>query len=59
MRETEEEGESCVAGCDNLAAIYESMYGKAPVRMTACDEVIGLPGDVFVGGEDGGGRVAQ
>jgi len=38
-----------VAGCDTLAAIYESMYGKA---------VLGLSGDVSAGGEDGGGRVA-
>ena len=48
-----------MAGCDTLAAIYESVYGKAPVYMTALKEVIGLPGDVFVGGEDGGGRVAE
>ena len=48
-----------MAGCDTLAAIYESMYGKVPMHMTACEEVIGLSGDVFVGGEDGGGRVAQ
>jgi len=48
-----------VAGCDTLAAIYESMYGKEPMHMTACGDVIGLPGDVFVYGEDGGGRVAQ
>jgi len=27
-----------VAGCDTLAAIYESMYGKAPMHMTACKE---------------------
>ena len=46
-------------GCDTLAAIHESMYGKAPMHMTACEEVIGLPGDVFVGGEDGVGGVAQ
>jgi len=48
-----------VAGCDILAAIYESMYSMAPLHMTAYEEVIGLPGDVFVGGEYGGGRVAQ
>jgi len=35
------------------------MYGKAPMHMTACEEAIGLLGDVFVYGEDGGGRVAQ
>ena len=46
-------------GCDTLAAIHESMYGKAPMHMTACEEAIGLLGDVFVYGEDGGGRVAQ
>ena len=33
-------------GCDTLVAIYESMYGKAPMHMTACEEVIGLSGDV-------------
>ena len=33
-------------GCHTLAVIYESMYGKAPMHMTACEEVIGLPGDV-------------
>ena len=44
---------------DTRAAIYESMYGDAPTHMTACEAVIGLPGDVFVGGEDGGGLVAQ
>jgi len=48
-----------VAGCGTLAAIYESVYGKALMYMTACEEVIGLPGAVFVGGEDDGGRVAQ
>jgi len=33
-------------GCDTLAAIYEPVYGKeAPMHMTACEEVIGLPGD--------------
>jgi len=48
-----------VAGCDTLAAIYESMYGKASMHMTAFEEVIGLPDDEFVGREDGGGRVAQ
>ena len=37
---------------------YESMYGRAPMHMTACVEVIGLPGDVFVYGDDGDGRVA-
>jgi len=58
-REREDEGGNCVAGCDTLAATHEYMYGKAPMHMTACDEVIGLPGDVFVYGEDGGGRVAQ
>ena len=52
-------GESCVAGRDTLAAIYEFRYGKASMYMAACKEVIGLPGDVFVGGEDSGGRVAQ
>jgi len=37
--------------CDALAAIYESMYGKAPKHMTAayvlraCEKVLGLPGD--------------
>ena len=36
----------------------ESVYGKAPMYMTAYEEVIGLPGDVFVGGEDDGCRVA-
>jgi len=29
-----------------MSGIYESMYGKAPIHMTACVEVIGLPGDV-------------
>ena len=29
-REREEEGESCMEGCDTLAAIYESVYGKRP-----------------------------
>ena len=53
MREREEEGGSCVAGCDNLAAIFESMYGKSPMHKTACEEAIGFPGDVFVGGSDG------
>jgi len=48
-----------VASSDTLAAIYETMYGKAPMHMTAYEAVIGLPGDVFVGGEDGGGRVAH
>ena len=48
-----------MAGRDTLAAIYEFMYGKASMYMAACKEVIGLPGDVFVGGEDDGGRVAQ
>jgi len=48
-----------VAGWDTLAAIYESMYGNAPMHMTAREEVIGLQGDVFVYGEDGGCRVAQ
>ena len=48
-----------MAGCDNLAAIYESMNGKAPMYMTACEEAIGWSGDVFVGGDDGGGLVAQ
>ena len=43
-------GGRLVGGCDTLAAIYESMYGKAPMHMTACEEVIGLPGDVLVGG---------
>ena len=47
-----------MAGCDTLVATYESVYGKAPVHTTACGEVIGLSGDVFVGGEDDGGRVA-
>jgi len=27
-----------VAGCGTLAAIYESMYGAAPMHMTACEE---------------------
>ena len=27
-----------MAGCDTLAAIYESMYGKVPMYMTACEE---------------------
>ena len=31
-----------MAGCDTLAAIYESVYGKAPMYMTACEAVIGL-----------------
>ena len=48
-----------MASCDTLAAIHESMYGKVPMHITAYEEVIGLPGDVFVGGDDGGGRVAQ
>ena len=48
-----------MAGCDNMADIRESMYDKALVYRTACEEVIGLPGDVFVYCEDGGGRVAQ
>ena len=48
-----------MAGCDTLVAVYESMYGKAPKHMTAYEEVIGLPGDVFVYGEDGGCRIAQ
>ena len=48
-----------MAGCDTLVAIYESVYGKAPMYMTACEEAIGLLGDVFVGGEDGVGGVAQ
>ena len=30
-----------MAGCDTLAAIYETMYGKAPMHMTACGDVIG------------------
>ena len=46
-------------GCDTLAAIYDSMYDKVPMHMTAYEEVIGLPGDVFVGGDDGGGCVTQ
>jgi len=46
-------------GCDTLVAIHESKYDKAIMYMTACEEVIGLPGDVFVYCEDGGGRVAQ
>jgi len=29
-----------VAGCDTLAAIYESVYCKAPMYMTACEAVI-------------------
>ena len=29
-REREEEGGSCEAGCDTLAAIYEFVYGKGP-----------------------------
>jgi len=48
-----------VAGCDNLTAIYESVCGKVPMHMTACDEVIGLPGDVCVGRDDSGSRVVQ
>jgi len=35
------------------------MYGEAPMHMTACEAVIGLPGDMFVYGEDGGCLVAQ
>ena len=38
---------------------YKSMYGKAPKYMTTREAVIGLPGDVFVYGDDGDGRVAQ
>jgi len=34
-----------LAGCDTLVANYESLYGKAPMHTTACEEVIGLPGD--------------
>jgi len=34
-----------VEGCDTLAAIYVSMYGKAPKYMTTREAVIGLPGD--------------
>ena len=30
-----------MAGSDTLAAIYESMYGRAPMHMTACEDVIG------------------
>ena len=48
-----------MAGCDTLAAVHESMYGKVPMYMTAYEEVIGLPGDVFVYGDDGVCRVAQ
>jgi len=48
-----------VAGCDTQAVIYEPMYSKAPMHMTACEAAIGLPGDVFVVGEDGGGCVAE
>ena len=48
-----------MAGCDTLAATYGSMYGKAPMHMTACEELIGLPSDVLVCGDDDGGRVAQ
>ena len=45
------EGEGPGDPCDTLAAIYESMYGKAPKHMTAasvlrvCEKVLGLPGD--------------
>jgi len=41
--------------CDALAAIYESMYGKAPKHMTAasvlcaCEKGLGLPGDFDCG----------
>ena len=35
-------GKRRVVGCDTLAAIYESVYGKAPMYMTACEAVIGL-----------------
>ena len=48
-----------MAGCNTLTTIHESMYGKAPMHMTAWEKVIGLPGDVFAGGEDGGGRVVH
>ena len=48
-RERQEEWGSCVAGCDTLAAIYETLDGKASVHTTTCEEVIGLPGDGFVG----------
>ena len=48
-----------MAGCDTLVAIYDSMYGKAPMHMIAREEVIGLPDDVFVYCEDGVCRVAQ
>jgi len=41
------------------SAIEISKSGRQVVANGACEEVIGLPGDVFVGGEDGGGRVAQ
>jgi len=41
-----------VTGCDTLTAIYESLYGEVPMYMTACEEMLGLPGDVFVGGEE-------
>ena len=27
-----------MAGCDTLFAIYESLYDKAPMHMTACEE---------------------
>jgi len=59
LREREEEGGGGVEGCDTLAAFYESTYGNAPMHKTACEEVIGLPGDVFVYGDDGVCRVAQ
>ena len=35
-----------MAGCHTLAVIYDSVYGEAPMYMTAYEEVIGLPGDV-------------
>ena len=41
-----------MTGCDTLAAIYEYLYGEVPMYVTACEEMIGLPGDVFVGGEE-------
>jgi len=35
-----------VTGCDTLSAMYESMYGEVSMYMTACEEMMGLPGDV-------------
>ena len=41
------------------SAIEISKSGSQVVAYEASEEVIGLPGDVFVGGEDDGGRVAE